>query len=403
MQITAPITKIQSLLSVQKTGKKTSAEKPEVFSQIFEKMRVKKHAPTLANKSAAGTEKAVKKTTTPVIHTDKPVKIKNKDETSDATEQLVALVSNPVMQVLSEVKSKKKDSENPRAESAIPMMKEDKAQESIVLKDVVTDTPKTAKAIAETVPLTKSTTVDVDEMLKKRVAKEETNPAPQEQQPTKKPEKSNRISLRDLRSEIVPDNTRQSTDTVSLHQTQQTATANSQSDLMLDLRSNVTSSNLASNATEFTQTNQFETVLAQELQGKLSGDIVRQAQIVLKNGDSGIIRLSLKPESLGTVKVHLEMVENKLIGHILVENTEVLRAFEREIHSLEQAFRDSGFQTAHLDTRLAGGNQNGAGNGQQHNTGQFFSERLAAVYDSFEPEASSITETLEMQQINVLV
>jgi hypothetical protein len=42
-----------------------------------------------------------------------------------------------------------------------------------------------------------------------------------------------------------------------------------------------------------------------------------------------------------------------------VESNEALRAFEREIHSLEQAFRDSGFAGASLDMALAGdGGQN---------------------------------------------
>jgi hypothetical protein len=54
------------------------------------------------------------------------------------------------------------------------------------------------------------------------------------------------------------------------------------------------------------------------------------------------------------VKVRLEMAENKITGHIIVESNEALRAFEREIHSLEQAFRDSGFAGASLDMALAG-------------------------------------------------
>lgn len=396
MQITVPVTK-KALLSLQKTGEKAGVEK-QLFSQIFEKMRTKKQVQAPVSKSAVVAEK--------VVQGVKPVKVK-KDEGLGSAEVLAAFVSKPAAQTQPNVKNKKKEAasglkeEAARTPKAAPV-KEGLAQESEKLQEAPTDKSENVKVFAQTTSIKKSTTAYSNET-KNQVAKKEAEPVPSKEQPAaKKPEKAGRISVRDLRTETAQETTGQSSETVTIHQTQQSYTGNSQSDLVVDLRSNFTSSNLSSGASEFTQTNQFETVLAQELQDNISGDIVRQAQVVLKNGDSGTIRLSLKPESLGTVKVHLEMVENKLIGHIVVESAEVLRAFEREVHSLEQAFRDSGFQTAHLDTRLAGGGGDGA-DGRRQNTDRFFSERLAALYDNFEPEAPSITEILEMQQINVLV
>jgi hypothetical protein len=103
----------------------------------------------------------------------------------------------------------------------------------------------------------------------------------------------------------------------------------------------------------------FEDILSRELHQNLNGDIVRQASILVKDGGEGTIRLSLKPESLGMVKVRLEMAENKITGRIIVESNEALRAFEKEIPSLEQAFRDSGFAGASLEMALSGeGGQN---------------------------------------------
>jgi hypothetical protein len=121
----------------------------------------------------------------------------------------------------------------------------------------------------------------------------------------------------------------------------------------------------------------FADLLAEQLAGDLSSDIVKQAAIVLRDGGEGTIRLSLKPETLGKVKIHLEMAENKISGHIFVESEEALRAFEKEVHTLEQAFRDSGFADASLDL-------SGNGNGWKgEETGPFFSERFAASsYDS---------------------
>ena len=109
----------------------------------------------------------------------------------------------------------------------------------------------------------------------------------------------------------------------------------------------------------------FEDALARELRGGLSTDIVRDASVIVRNGGEGTIRLSLRPASLGDVKIRLEMTENKITGHIVVESNEALRAFERELPVLEKAFRDSGFSETNLDMSLAseysadGGNSGG--------------------------------------------
>jgi hypothetical protein len=108
----------------------------------------------------------------------------------------------------------------------------------------------------------------------------------------------------------------------------------------------------------------FEDFLARELHQNLNGDIVRHASVALRDGGEGSIRLSLRPESLGNVKIRLEMADNKVTGHIVVESEAALRAFEREVSSLEQAFRDSGFDAADLDmslTQSGGGMERGWG------------------------------------------
>ncbi|MDR2552757.1 MAG: flagellar hook-length control protein FliK [Treponema sp.] len=127
----------------------------------------------------------------------------------------------------------------------------------------------------------------------------------------------------------------------------------------------------------------FEQILARELKGELSADIVRQAALVLRDGGEGTIKLSLKPETLGKVKIHLEMADNKILGYIVVESEEALRAFEQEIHSLEQSFRDSGFADASLNAALD--YRNGGQRRRDDEADPFFSERLAA--SSYDAEA----------------
>ena len=130
----------------------------------------------------------------------------------------------------------------------------------------------------------------------------------------------------------------------------------------------------------------FEEVLAGELRGGLGDDIVRQASIILKDGGAGIIRLALKPESLGNVKIRLEMAENKIAGRIIVESNEALRAFEREIQSLEQAFRDSGFNGASIEMSVSSDNGGSRGNrqGKGEEASPFFSERLHLAASGYE-------------------
>jgi hypothetical protein len=143
----------------------------------------------------------------------------------------------------------------------------------------------------------------------------------------------------------------------------------------------------ASPGGEKTFSQAFEDILARELHQNLNGDIVRHASVVLREGGEGLIRLSLKPDTLGNVKIRLEMAENKITGHIVVESDEALRAFEREIGALEQAFKDSGFDGADLSMSLASGD-NGARQRQEGETVPFFSERFASEqaasrYDAF--------------------
>jgi hypothetical protein len=138
----------------------------------------------------------------------------------------------------------------------------------------------------------------------------------------------------------------------------------------------------------------FEDALARELRGDLSSDIVRDASIIVRNGGTGTIRLSLHPESLGNVKIRLEMTENKITGHIVVESSEALRAFERELPVLEKAFRDSGFGETALDMFLAQDNTADGGDSgyrDQRQEGDF--PAVKAVYAASGYDAGSAAET----------
>ncbi|MDR2740323.1 MAG: flagellar hook-length control protein FliK [Treponema sp.] len=143
-------------------------------------------------------------------------------------------------------------------------------------------------------------------------------------------------------------------------------------DIAVELRNNGRNREYLELGQEKSAGQAFEDILARELHQNLNGDIVRQASIMVRDGGEGTIKLSLKPESLGIVKIRLEMAENKITGHIIVESNEALRAFEREIRSLEQAFRDSGFAGASLDMALAGDGGQSSSQGRWNSEAPFF-------------------------------
>ncbi|MCL2805291.1 MAG: flagellar hook-length control protein FliK [Treponema sp.] len=102
----------------------------------------------------------------------------------------------------------------------------------------------------------------------------------------------------------------------------------------------------------------LENMLARELHNNLNGDIVRHASMALRDGGEATIKLALRPESLGNVKIRLEMTENKITGYILVDSEEAMNAFKKELASLEQAFKEFGFADANLDLSLASEDKN---------------------------------------------
>jgi len=123
----------------------------------------------------------------------------------------------------------------------------------------------------------------------------------------------------------------------------------------------------------------IENMLARELHQNFNGDIVRHASMALHDGGEGTIKIALKPESLGNVKIRLEMTENKITGHIVVESKEALNAFRKEIASLEQAFRDSGFTNADLNLSLTADGRNAQGWEQEPSS--FTPRMIASRYD----------------------
>jgi flagellar hook-length control protein FliK len=108
-------------------------------------------------------------------------------------------------------------------------------------------------------------------------------------------------------------------------------------------------------------TGEEQSNLLKFLKGSANGEIVKQAGIILKNNNSGEIRLVLKPEKLGNVRIKLNLQDNNIVGKIIVENINVKEVFEHNLESLHRAFRQEGFQSSGLEVSVGGGEQKGEG------------------------------------------
>lgn len=80
-----------------------------------------------------------------------------------------------------------------------------------------------------------------------------------------------------------------------------------------------------------------------------NAEIVRKIQFVLKDNNAGEIKLVLRPESLGNVRIQLSMNENNIVGRIVVDNQNVKDAFQNNLNQLNQILKDNGFENAALD------------------------------------------------------
>ncbi len=121
-------------------------------------------------------------------------------------------------------------------------------------------------------------------------------------------------------------------------------------------------------------------MLADRLREAWNGEIVQSARIVLKDGDAGTIRLRLRPESLGNVKIELNLSENNISGRILVESDAAKSAFEKNMSELSDAFRQGGFDSARLEVAVGGGS--GGSSSRDESREPFYSERLRTVVGS---------------------
>ena len=131
----------------------------------------------------------------------------------------------------------------------------------------------------------------------------------------------------------------------------------------------------------------FASMLSQELRSN-AADIVKTGAIVLRDNNAGTIKLTLHPESLGNVKISLELSgDRKISGKIVVSSAEAYEAFNESMGGLSDAFVDGGFESAGFDLSFA--EENGSGSGQREAMGNksspFYASAIPDVMSGGEP------------------
>jgi len=145
-----------------------------------------------------------------------------------------------------------------------------------------------------------------------------------------------------------------------------------------------------------------EVMLARELRESGNEQIVKKASFILKDSNQGEIKLILKPEALGRVKIHLDMNENNLVGKIIVENSRVGQIFESNLNNLSKAFEEAGISSSSIEVTVGDDNGRQGGNQPSREEQPFFSERLRTL-DSSVPSVELMAAGQGIQHINLVV
>ena len=111
----------------------------------------------------------------------------------------------------------------------------------------------------------------------------------------------------------------------------------------------------AQNGSEAQKTSQtFSAMLTQEIRDA-AADFVQAGKIVLRDNNAGEIRLHLRPENLGAVKINLELSEGKRVtGTVTVASKEAYEAFEKNLDNLAEEFKQNGFEFAEFNLDWSG-------------------------------------------------
>ena len=105
----------------------------------------------------------------------------------------------------------------------------------------------------------------------------------------------------------------------------------------------------------------FNQKIAEKLKWQLKNDIVKNTKVIVKEGGKGEIRILLKPESLGRIRMRVNLENNHIDGKIFVENNSVREIVEDALEDLNSALKKEGYQSVSLKVSVGSGNRENRG------------------------------------------
>jgi flagellar hook-length control protein FliK len=97
----------------------------------------------------------------------------------------------------------------------------------------------------------------------------------------------------------------------------------------------------------------FQQAPLDRFQAMAGSELLRASNLILKDG-GGEIRLVLKPESLGSVRIRMNLVDNAIEGRIVVDNSSVKQVVDANMDELRRALTAQGFQPGALQVSVGG-------------------------------------------------
>ena len=168
-----------------------------------------------------------------------------------------------------------------------------------------------------------------------------------------------KITVTDLRTEVAPEAVKpvKNAETELLISTDK----NSSPEFVMTLGQNVQHNILSlDNQSASAASSNFQAMLTNQIQAN-AGEFVKAGSIVLRDNNMGTINLVLRPESLGNVKISLQLSDKVINGQIVVSTQEAYNAFKDSADILRNAFSQNGFD-ANAFTVAYSGAQSGGGN-----------------------------------------
>ncbi|MDC7224039.1 MAG: flagellar hook-length control protein FliK [Spirochaetales bacterium] len=106
-------------------------------------------------------------------------------------------------------------------------------------------------------------------------------------------------------------------------------------------------------------------------------ELVRKIDFILKDENQGEIKLILKPEALGNVRINLSLNENHIAGKIFVDNSSVRDIFLNNMDELTSLLKENGYEEASLEVWV--GQDGRSGQEQEQNEERGEEKRLRSV------------------------